>query len=254
MVIRFRGVRLEARRHKRSALHESDGCEIDAIGDVPHSPNAVHSSATELIHLDSSIFVQLHPHLFQAEVRAIGVRGSARGKHHNIAFHDRLPRVQREGQLAARHLLDLDGVCARMHMHPALGQVLTHRVAHILVEAAEGGRLAVHDVGLRPGGVEDAREFHRNEPASKHDHFLGDLVNNERLVGGDAELRTGDVQLVGCAPRGDQNVGRGHVAHGAVGRRYLHGVVIQELAGADDASHFGIGEHRAIDAVEARNL
>lgn len=49
--------------YSRAYLHEGDGGEVDAVSDVAHGIDAGHVGATELIHLDGSLVVHVHPDL-----------------------------------------------------------------------------------------------------------------------------------------------------------------------------------------------
>ena len=66
--------------------------------------------------------------------------------------------------------------------------------AQVHVEAAQRQRLAIHQVHVRAETGEDAGEFYRDVARADDRHALRHMRQVERIVGDDAEFRTGNRQ------------------------------------------------------------
>ena len=238
---------------ERHALHQRHGGEVNPVGHVAHGVDRRHGCLGVLVHDDGALGVELDANLLQAEVRAVGVWDAAGGPHHAVRL-DLRPVVQREGEGSVVVLGDGHRVGARVNTRAPRREVSRHRLANLLVETPQGKVRAVHDVHLRSEALEDTRELHGDVPAADDDDALGLVLKRECLVGGDAELGSGNVGLPRPAPGREQDGLGGDRLLVAVDVGDLHAVGAGDATGALVLLHAGAVEQSAVDAVESLNL
>ena len=120
-------------------------------------------------------------------------------------------------------LLDGGDVGVDAHVDLALEHLGHQAVAHVLVEAAQDLLAAVDQRRLDAEAVEDAGELDGDVAAADDQDRGRQLLQMERLVGGDGVLGAGQVRLHRMAAGGDQDgLGRDLAAVRGAGRRCWH--------------------------------
>ena len=140
------------------------------------------------------------------------------------------------GMEAIAAFLHLGEFAAQQHFQPARFHGFAKRVAHIVVETAQGLLAAIDQAHMAAQAMEDMGEFQRDVAAARHQDALGQFVEVEGFVGGDAKIPArnhmrGAHFAGGPVAGGDQDLFRCHLLlridqkqrvlvleHGAVGK------------------------------------
>ena len=89
-------------------------------------------------------------------------------------------------------LFHFSELAAQHHVHAPDPHGLQKRVTHIIVETAQGFLAAIDQAHMTAQAVEDMCEFQRDIAAARDQNALGQLVEMEGFVGGDAKLAARD--------------------------------------------------------------
>mmetsp|Transcript_225 Transcript_225/g.776 ORF Transcript_225/g.776 Transcript_225/m.776 type:complete len:323 (+) Transcript_225:512-1480(+) len=202
-------------------------------------------SVLELVHLDEPAVRQLHASSLKANVR---VRLAASSPEERVHGHGRAFRqLELEGAVVVLlHGLD---VVVELDLHASLDHLLLKGLRQRLVEGAEKARATVDDGSLGAEGVEDASDLHANVASAQDGGALGQVLELEESVAGDAVLGAGNVGNEGAATGGDEGVlalEDGVVDPDRVGA--------DELGGAAEEGHLRVPEVALVDAVEALHV
>lgn len=121
--------------------------------------------------------------------------------------------------------------------------------AHPAVEAAQEQLAAVQQRGFRSQPLEDAGKFHGDITAADHQHTLGQVFEEEGLVGADRQFLARDVRNLRPATGGDQNM------LGAVALAVdFHFMGTGQPGVAFEQGHTAVDQQVAVDAVKPRDL
>mmetsp|Transcript_33708 Transcript_33708/g.56614 ORF Transcript_33708/g.56614 Transcript_33708/m.56614 type:complete len:494 (+) Transcript_33708:480-1961(+) len=234
----------EERLRERHALHQRHRGQVDAVRDVSDGPNVVHRCLRELVHLNGSASMHLHPDGLQAEV--LHVRLAPRRKHHLLRLNHAAAVHQLE---PVRRFLHCGGGGAWVHVDALLLQLLRQELAHFCVETAQGQVLPVDHMHLGAHLVEDASELEGDVAGADDDNLLGEVGEVQGLVGGDHQLLAGKVGHERPPAGGDEDVLGGEAL--AVD---VNGVLVHDAAAPSHHLHIGVPEDLPVDAREAVQL
>mmetsp|Transcript_17188 Transcript_17188/g.51626 ORF Transcript_17188/g.51626 Transcript_17188/m.51626 type:complete len:348 (-) Transcript_17188:447-1490(-) len=236
---------------QRHALHQSNGCQLHAAGDIAHCPDGRHIGARVLVHNDYSLLALVDAGGLQAQL--LCVWGTAGRHHHGVVVGDLKGRVvlalDDNRQLAVVLFLHLHGRALGVQVQAGCLVLLREELAAIAVKAAQRQRLAVHCVRLAAKAVEDARELHADVAAADDGDLLWRVRQLQRFVTRDAELRSWDANLGGAAA---------HCNHDVFGTIHLpvdiHLVGANHLAGTLNELHLRVLKRVLVSVVQAEQL
>ena len=187
---------------KGLALANGDRGQLDTVGDIADRIDAGAGRLVVLIDFDRPDIVQLDARRLQAQ--AIGVGHAASGEHDQIDL-DRV--MARHGDLERSVVQLFDPLEGRVEaeIDPLHHRNLEQPVADRQVVAAQDFFAAIDQRDVRAELVEDAGKFIGDIARARDQHALGDRVEMERLVGGDAMLMAGATRDGGMRADRDQD-------------------------------------------------
>src|SRR5690606_9634079 len=157
--------------------------------------------------------------------------------------------LERGSEAAVSLAFDAGDVGIELQVHALLAQLVAQMLTHRAVKAAQEQIAAIQQRSPCAQAMEDRGELHGDIAAADHQYTLGQLLEEEGLVGADGVLATGNVRNLRPAAGGDEN------ALGPVALAIdLDGMAIDDARMAFEQADATVGQQIAVDAVEALDL
>ncbi|MNE54815.1 hypothetical protein D3C80_1496280 [compost metagenome] len=156
-----------------------------------------------VIDLDETTLIEFDPGVFQAQV--VQHRAPTCCVEHAIGVQ--LTAVL-EGCLkpAVGQLVDADNLGIELQVKASLGQLILQVLTHGLVEPAQEQLAAIQQRGVGTQPLEDPGKFHRDVATAHHQYALGQILEEERLIGADGVLTPWNIRNLRPATGSDQDV------------------------------------------------
>ena len=224
---------------------DSDGRQLSLACHVAEGIDAWDGRVLVFVDDDVASVLELEVRLQVLEAHPPGLRASADGPKELVALELRAVVgddfelfVGRVGDGGSGLELDdfFDAWMLFVDDDPGFFVVFCHRLLDHGVESTEEGSAADEHVGFDAEGIHDASELNRDVACADEDYFLGQGLDGEEVVRGDAVFGTLDVGwLEGVAASGDADVWcRDHDLAAAIFERNFHVVLVNERGCAVD--------------------
>eukprot|EP00050_Salpingoeca_kvevrii_P006715 m.291178 g.291178 ORF g.291178 m.291178 type:complete len:515 (-) comp12428_c0_seq1:41-1585(-) len=187
-----------------AADRNGNGSELDVATNVAESIDAINVRVLELVDLDVAI-LELDPRGFQANVR---VGASTNGKENTVVVLklDLFAALLGADNNVFAVLAQSRDVCVFDNLNASAGHLSKQLRADCLVEAAKDLLSADHELDVAAKGIEDARHLDGNVASANDSAALGQLLELEKAVAGDAQLLARDAGPGRTAAGGNDNV------------------------------------------------